>query len=115
MKSTRNEVYHKLLKTYRWQRLRSAYMAKHPVCEMCANEGRTSLAKVVHHIVPVEDAKTVDAMKMLAYDPKNLMALCEPCHERIHRELGSRFKSSGHTQRAEAKRIAEDFLKRWCK
>lgn len=115
MRKVSNKNYHKLLSHSRWQQLRARYLAKHPVCELCEKNNKTSVAKVVHHVVPVEDAKDVGLMEALAYDWNNLMALCDSCHEHIHQQLGSRFKARKHSQRAEAKRIAEDFLKHWCK
>ena len=89
-------------------------MAQHPVCEKCEKSGKTSLAKVVHHVVPVEDAKDLAMMQVLAFDWHNLMALCDECHETIHRHLGSCKKGRRQTK-AEAQRVAKDFIKRWCK
>lgn len=115
MRHVKNEQYHRLLKSHKWQRLRARYLASHPVCEECDRNGKTTLAKVVHHIVPVEDARDVGMMESLAYDPMNLMALCEPCHEAIHRRLGSSCKRGKRHIRAEAQRIASEFLEHWCK
>ncbi len=115
MRNSKNEHYHKLLKSYRWQQLRARYLAQHPVCELCEKNNKTTLAKVVHHVVPIEDAKDASLMDSLAYDWHNLMALCEPCHEHLHKQLGSRFKAGKGYQRTEAKRIADNFIKRWCK
>ena len=53
----------------RWPTVRNAYMAAHPVCELC---GRP--AKQCHHINPVE------AYPELELDPENLCALCPECH-----------------------------------
>lgn len=115
MRYVKNERYHKLLSSHRWQQLRARYLAQHPVCELCEKNNKTSVAKVVHHVIPVEDAKDVGLMESLAYDWNNLMALCNACHEEIHRQLGSRFKSGKNSKRAEAKRVASNFLKQWCK
>lgn len=114
MKSVKNEQYHRLLKSHKWQRLRARYMAQHPVCEQCDKNGKTSLAKVVHHVVPVEDAKDLAMMEVLAFDWHNLMAVCDECHEAIHKQLGSCKKGRRQT-RAEAQRVASAFIKRWCK
>lgn len=88
-------------------------MAQHPVCERCEKQGKTSLAKVVHHVVPVEDAKDLAMMEVLAFDWHNLMAVCDECHEAIHKQLGSAKKGKRQT-RAEAQRVASAFIKRWC-
>lgn len=115
MKHSKKKEYQRIVWSAKWQRLRDMYKAQHPVCEMCEKNGRTSLAKVVHHIVPIEDARDVVMMESLAYDWNNLMALCEDCHEQIHYKLGSRFKAGKKAKRAEAKRVAAEFLKQWCK
>lgn len=115
MRNTKNELYHKLLNTSRWQNLRSSYLQRHPVCEKCEENGRTRLATCVHHIIPVEDAKDAETMESLAFDGNNLMALCSECHDHIHKDLGSRFKAGKKCKRREAQRIADDFLKKWCK
>lgn len=115
MRYIKNEQYHKLLRHSKWQKLRAMYLAQHPVCEQCEKNGKTSLAKVVHHVVPIEDAKDITMMEVLAYDWHNLMAVCEQCHEAIHKHLGSCKKKGKRHTRAEAQRIANDFLKEWCK
>ena len=115
MRYIKNQQYHKLLKSHKWQKLRAMYLSQHPVCEECEKNGKTSLAKVVHHVVPIEDAKDIIMMERLAYDWHNLMALCDECHEAIHRRLGSCKKKGKRYTRIEAQRVADDFLKRWCK
>lgn len=42
----------------------------------------------VHHIKPVESAHSLQEMEALCYDPGNLMALCIPCHVKVHKEMG---------------------------
>lgn len=115
MKHSKKKEYQRIVWSSKWQQLRAMYKAQHPVCEMCEKNGKTTLAKVVHHVVPVEDAKDAATMEALAYDWNNLMSLCDKCHEKIHHDLGSRFKASKTSKRAEAKRIASEFLKQWCK
>jgi predicted HNH restriction endonuclease len=56
----------------------------------------------VHHVVPIETARTKDEMKRLAFDINNLRALCFACHARIHKELGSNTAKIVR-QRAEAR------------
>ena len=114
MRYAKNKAYHRLLSSHRWQTLRASYLAKHPVCESCDKEGNTTLACVVHHVVPVEDATDVAAMESLAFDASNLMALCNACHERIHTEIGSHAKKGKRTTRAEAHQTARAFIERWC-
>ena len=49
-------------------------------CEMCKDKGVITVAAEVHHIIPL----SIDFNKRL--DDDNLMALCESCHDDIHRE-----------------------------
>ena len=72
-----------------WQELRIAKLRANPLCEECMKQGIVTSARCVHHVVPIETARTKDEMKRLAFDPLNLMALCFACHARIHKELGS--------------------------
>lgn len=36
----------------RWQRERLLFLAQHPLCRMCAQQGRAEPATVVDHIIP---------------------------------------------------------------
>ena len=47
-----NHEYQHLYRTYRWQKIRKAHITEHPLCEMCLQQGKTTLAKVVDHITP---------------------------------------------------------------
>lgn len=59
----------------RWQRLRAAFLAAHPLCEVCDRAGRVEPATDVHHIVPRRaGGQDIDS---------NLQALCHACHSRI--------------------------------
>ena len=60
-----------------WRRIRDRYLAGHPLCEKCKEQGRYILAMLVHHIRPLADGGT--------HEESNLMSLCVSCHERIHR------------------------------
>jgi 5-methylcytosine-specific restriction protein A len=57
--------------TYRWQKLRSAFLTKHPLCTACDH-----IATVVDHIRPHRG----DQVLMWSWD--NLQAMCKPCHDR---------------------------------
>ena len=86
-----------------WKELRIAKLrSTNGLCEECMKQGIVTSATCVHHIVPIETAKTKDEMKRLAFDPHNLMALCFACHARIHKELGSNTAKIVR-QRAEAR------------
>jgi len=60
-----------------WQKLRAYYLRRHPLCERCEGDGRTTVAVLVHHIVPISDGGA-------RLDERNLMALCVACHDAKH-------------------------------
>ena len=56
----------------RWQKVRAAYLARHPLCVDCEKAGRLTPATDVHHIIkPGDGGDDSDS---------NLMGLCRPCH-----------------------------------
>ena len=59
---------------YKWQRVRGAYLAAHPLCAdpHKRHEGVVVVATEVHHITPRSQGGTN------RWD--NLQALCKPCH-----------------------------------
>lgn len=65
-----------------WRKIRDRYIAAHPLCERCLEEGRLTPVEEVHHILPVSQGGT--------HDPGNLMSLCQSCHTKIHLEIGDR-------------------------
>ena len=80
--------------TTRWQRVRKAYFMEHPLCERCLAEGRTKETEEIHHIIPLKTCNgDLNYLIQLAFDSENnLMAVCEKCHEDIHRELKAQHK-----------------------
>ena len=98
-----------------WKELRIAKLrSTNGLCEECMKEGIVTSARCVHHIVPIETARTKDEMKRLAFDVNNLKALCFACHARIHKELGSNTAKIVR-QRAEARqdRWADNLMQRF--
>lgn len=85
-----------------WRELRILKLRANPLCEECMKEGIVTSARCVHHVVPIETARTKDEMKRLAFDVNNLRALCFACHARIHKEMGSNTAKIVR-QRAEAR------------
>ena len=67
---------------YSWQKIRNRYIMSHPLCEMCLEEGKSTLAEEVHHIIPVKRGGTNETI--------NLMSLCRSHHNAIHHALGDR-------------------------
>lgn len=60
----------------RWQRERLRYLAEHPLCRMCEEQGRVTEAKVVDHIIPHKGDP------VLMWDQTNWQSLCKPHHDR---------------------------------
>jgi 5-methylcytosine-specific restriction enzyme A len=56
-----------------WRRFRNWYLANHPFCEICLNEGRLVTARVVDHILEIKDGGALTS-------EENAMALCWKCH-----------------------------------
>ena len=105
-----------------WKELRIQKLRVNPLCEQCIKDGEAigipggyiRSATCVHHIVPIETAKTKDEMRRLAFDANNLRSLCFACHARIHKELGSNTAKIVR-QRAEARqdRWADNLMQRF--
>ena len=71
----------KFLDSARWQRKRAAVLRRDGyICQDCKRYGRKTPATLVHHVIPYEE----DAARAL--DEKNLVSLCEACHNRRHPE-----------------------------
>ena len=51
-----------------WKRIRDRYVAEHPLCEMCLEQGKLTPVDEVHHVLPVSKGGT--------HARGNLMALC---------------------------------------
>lgn len=66
-----------------WKRTRDSYVQQHPLCELCQKDGRLTATEEVHHKVPLSEGGT--------HARDNLIALCKPCHARIHAECGDRW------------------------
>ena len=100
-----------------WKELRAAKLrSTKELCEECLKHGIVTSARCVHHIVPIETARTKDEMKRLAIDCglQGLKSLCFACHARIHKELGSNTAKIVR-QRAEARqdRWADNLMSRF--
>jgi 5-methylcytosine-specific restriction endonuclease McrA len=72
-RSPEAEAYRKLYKTARWQRIRAAQLAKHPICARCKAKGYVTTATVCHHTDP-ETKKT-------AFFDGPFQSVCAPCHD----------------------------------
>lgn len=77
----------------RWRRLRSWFLARHPLCEHCKREGRLEPANEVDHITPLRWGGA-------RLDQNNLQALCKSCHsKKTAREQGEPVDGSSMARR----------------
>lgn len=93
-------TYMRLIQSPRWRQLRQWYLTDHPECACCRSRGIIRAAQCVHHITPVETARTLQEAEDLCYSPANLQALCTLCHAEIHRAAKSHSRAI-HRQRTE--------------
>jgi 5-methylcytosine-specific restriction protein A len=66
-----------------WKKIRAAFLAANPLCEICQKTGRLTPATLAHHKKPLAEGGTN------SFD--NLTALCTECHSRLHAEQGDRW------------------------
>ena len=105
-KNPKHVYYVSLLNSKDWQGmngLRARTLRAHPLCQMCEKEGIVKSAVDVHHIQPVEGVgrryqlgetlpeSVKEAMRQRCFNPNNVIALCIPCHIKIHKEMRSHY------------------------
>ena len=66
-----------------WKKIRSSFLSANPLCERCRDGGKFAPATMVHHRRALSDGGTNDY--------KNLMSLCNTCHETIHAKQKDRW------------------------
>lgn len=63
-----------------WKRIRDKYVAEHPFCEICFENGIIVPVDEVHHILPLSEGGN--------HNSENLISLCKSCHAKIHAGRG---------------------------
>lgn len=71
--------------TYRWEQYRISFLGRNPLCVRCLATGRTTVAKHVDHIIPVDSASDEPF-----WPASNHQALCASCHGKktMHEDIG---------------------------
>lgn len=67
-----------------WDRQRAEHLRLHPLCVMCAREGKKVRASTVDHKTPHRGDRR------LLRDPANLQSLCTPHHSRTKQRIECR-------------------------
>lgn len=109
---SRNPHYIRLINSKEWRRLRNRKIMNNPVCEVCDENNRSTLASEVHHIIPVESASSQRQMEQLMFSYSNLQSLCRDCHSQIHRQMFSHSKEYVKANNEKStKRFIDKFFK----
>jgi len=69
-----------------WRKLRAYKIMMNPLCEICEEKGKTTMATEVHHIIPFMNGIDKYQRQRLALDYSNIMSICGPCHQDIHKK-----------------------------
>lgn len=78
----RGQEYRRLITSPRWARL--AMELKTEAGWQCSRCGIVTQRLAVHHIRPVEQARTPEEMEARCFDRSNLRVLCYECHSKEH-------------------------------
>jgi 5-methylcytosine-specific restriction endonuclease McrA len=73
-RSSEAHAYRRWYKTARWQRIRAAQLAAHPLCQYCREQGRVTPATVCDHAMPHKGNEA-------AFFAGPFISLCKPHHD----------------------------------
>jgi len=77
---TRNKGHDAIYQDKRWRIIKPIVRRRDmDRCRLCFEAHRFTDMQMVHHIVEPEDNNS------LAYEPDNLICLCESCHQHVHK------------------------------
>ena len=81
-------------KSTKWERKRKAILRRDEyLCRECRRYGRTTPATTVHHVHPIEERPD------LALDLRNLISLCDACHNKMHDRITGQLSEIGEQWR----------------
>ena len=66
-----------------WKAVRALYVAEHPLCELCLENGKHQPVEEVHHKIPLSAGGT--------HAMDNLISLCSSCHSSLEAKEGRRW------------------------
>lgn len=77
-------------KSKQWKKKREAILRRDEyLCQECKRYGKTTPAKIVHHIIPLEQRPD------LKLHNDNLVSLCFQCHEQMHNKMTNELTEKG--------------------
>lgn len=80
----------KLYKSKRWEILRERILRRDKyMCQYSKRYGKLVPATMVHHIFPVED------YPQYAFEPWNLISLCDKAHDKMHDRNHDKLSAEG--------------------
>lgn len=82
--SKKDNLNHQFYNTVAWRNCRMNYLVTNPLCEICKQNNKITLAVEVHHIKPISTVRTLQEKYAIGLDINNLQALCNDCHHEIH-------------------------------
>jgi len=88
--SKKNLYWSKYYQDARWGRLRNAYYAAYPCCEVCDRQGIVTPTDEVHHLHPFGSAPTEEAKWSLLLNPNNLCSCCRRHHKMFHKYMNEK-------------------------
>ena len=79
-----------LYKSKRWEKLRQSVLRRDKyMCQYSKRYGKCVPATMVHHIFPVRE------YPQYAYEPWNLISLCNAAHEKMHNKTNDKLTALG--------------------
>lgn len=77
-----------------WERKRIVILKRdNYLCRECGRYGKVTPANVVHHVIPLSERPD------LRLDNRNLISLCEECHNKMHNKLDNTLSKLGEEWR----------------
>ena len=72
---------------YKWQKAREGFLRSHPLCVMCEEQGRVTIATVVNHKIPHQGDQK------LFWDRNNWESLCKRHHDSDAQKQDNTFRA----------------------